>query len=123
LGLLAIFSGFASVSVARAQEYAEISWCRGPSPHQIYLDAGRSVVCDLPQDAAEIFVADPKIANALVRSPHKLYLIGVNAGLTTVFALDNKGHKIAAYELSINPPPTPLHLLLTLLSFRKRYEK
>ncbi len=103
-GLIAIFSGVAGVRAAHAQEQGEIASCRGPSPHQISLGAGQSVVCDLPQDAAEIFVADPSIANALVRSPHKLYLIGVKGGQTTVFALDHMGRKIASYELSINTP-------------------
>ncbi len=105
LGPMAIFSGLAGVSAAHAQEQIGSSSCRGPSPHQISLGAGQSIVCDLPQEAAEIFVADPKIANALVRAPHRLYLIGVNAGQTTVFALDNKGRTIAAYDMGINTPP------------------
>jgi hypothetical protein len=62
---------------------------------------GRGQVIDLPQDAAEIFVADPAVANAVVRSPRKLYVIGVAAGQTSVFALDQQGRKIAALELSI----------------------
>ena len=58
-------------------------------------------IIDLPQDAAEIFVADPTVANAVVRSPRKLYVIGMDAGQTSVFALDQQGRKIAALELSI----------------------
>jgi len=65
------------------------------------MGVGKSVIIDLPQDAAEIFVANPKVANAVVRSPRKLYVIGMDAGQTSVFALDQQGHQIAALELSI----------------------
>src|SRR5262249_2787735 len=102
--VLAVSLGLACTSAIHA-ERAETSPYAGEAARRISLGAGQSVVYDLPQDAAEIFVADPKIANALVRSPHKLYLIGVTAGTTTVFALDHMGRKIAAYELSINTPP------------------
>jgi pilus assembly protein CpaC len=43
----------------------------------------------------------PKVANAVVRSPRKLYVIGMDPGQTSVFALDQQGHQIAALELSI----------------------
>ena len=65
------------------------------------MGVGKSVIIDLPQDAAEIFVANPKVANAVVRSPRKLYVIGMDAGQTSVFALDQQGRQIAALELSI----------------------
>jgi pilus assembly protein CpaC len=65
------------------------------------MGVGKSIIIDLPQDAAEIFVANPKVANAVVRSPRKLYVIGMDAGQTSVFALDQQGHQIAALELSI----------------------
>ena len=66
------------------------------------MDIGRSIIVDLPRDAAEIFVANPKVANALVRSPRKLYLIAMDRGQTTVYALDHEGRRIAEYELDIN---------------------
>src|SRR5262249_24307148 len=44
-------------------------------------------------------------------------------GLTTVFALDNKGHKIAAYELSINPPPTPPAFVVDIVKLQKTLRK
>ena len=35
---------------------------------RIDLTMGRSLVIDLPRDAKEVFVANPKVANAVVRS-------------------------------------------------------
>ena len=65
------------------------------------MGVGKSVIVDLPQDAAEIFVGNPKVANAVVRSARKLYIIGIENGQTTVFALDAQGRQIAALEVSI----------------------
>ena len=67
----------------------------------ISMGIGKSVIVDLPEDASEIFVGDPKVANAIVRSARKLYVIGLDNGQTTVFAMDKAGHQIAALQISI----------------------
>ncbi|MCI0601072.1 MAG: type II and III secretion system protein family protein [Beijerinckiaceae bacterium] len=100
-GLMAILSALACSQASHAQVHAGAPPSSGFVPRRVSMGVGKSVIVDLPQDAAEIFVANPKVANALVRSPRKLYLIGMDAGQTTVFALDHDGHKIAAFELSI----------------------
>jgi pilus assembly protein CpaC len=58
-------------------------------------------VLDLPRDAAEIVVGNPAIANAIVRTPRKIYLMGAAQGQTTVFAVDAQGRQFAKYELSV----------------------
>lgn len=68
---------------------------------RISMGVGKSLIVDLPQDAAEIFVGNPKVANAVVRSARKLYIIGIDNGQTTVFALDAQGRQIASLEISI----------------------
>ncbi len=78
------------------------SWpSAGIGPQRISMGVGKSKIVELPQDAAEIFVANPKVANAVVRSPRKLYIIGMESGQTSVFAMDRQGRQIAALELSI----------------------
>lgn len=68
---------------------------------RISMGVGKSLIVDLPQDASEIFVGNPKVANAIVRSSRKLYIIGLDNGQTTVFALDSQGRQIAALQISI----------------------
>jgi pilus assembly protein CpaC len=67
----------------------------------VALGVGKSVGIDLPEDAAEILVADPKVANAVVRSARKLYVIGMANGQTTLFAMDAEGRRILNLEISI----------------------
>ena len=68
---------------------------------RLSMGVGKSLIIDLPSDAAEIVVGNPKVANAVVRSPRKIYLLGVDNGQTTIFAIDKDGRRIASIELSI----------------------
>src|SRR3981189_3378063 len=51
----------------------------------IPLGVGKSVVVDLPRDVKDVLVADPKIANAVIRTARRAYLIGVGAGQTNIY--------------------------------------
>jgi pilus assembly protein CpaC len=68
---------------------------------RIDLAVGKSFVVDLPRDAGEVFVADPKVANAVVRTPRKIFIIGTGAGTTSVFVLDKTGAQIAALDIGV----------------------
>jgi len=46
----------------------------------IPLGIGKSVAIDLPADIKDVLVADPKIANAVVRTARRAYIIGVKVG-------------------------------------------
>ncbi len=55
--------------------------------HFLSLGIGKSVIIDLPRDIKDVLVADPKIANAVVRSPQRAYVIGETVGQTNVVFL------------------------------------
>src|ERR1700730_17150739 len=65
------------------------------------LGVGKSVVIDLPRDIKDVLVADPKIANAVVRSTRRAYLIGVGQGQTNVYFFDNDGNQIAGVDIAV----------------------
>jgi pilus assembly protein CpaC len=60
------------------------------------LGIGKSVVIDLPRDIKDVLVADPKIANAVVRSAQRAYIIGAAVGQTNIVFFDSAGQQIAA---------------------------
>ena len=68
---------------------------------KLELTAGRSVIVDLPTDAKEVFVANPKVANAVVRSTRKVFVIGMENGTTSIFILDAAGNQIAALDVTV----------------------
>ncbi len=71
------------------------------SARKIDLQLGKSILLDLPRDAKEVFVANPAVANALVRSSRKIYVIGVATGSTTIFVNDAEGKQIAVLDMTI----------------------
>jgi pilus assembly protein CpaC len=70
-----IMAALAWAAVAQAQQEAGDFPPGAVAPRRISMGVGKSVIIDLPKEAAEVFVANPKVANALVRPPRKLYLI------------------------------------------------
>ena len=107
-GLRATLVATAAVSLASGPAalaadpgyYAEAQ--PGGQGDRIDLGIGKSFVVTLPRDAKEVFVADPSVANAVVRSARKAYLIGAGPGQTDVMFLDADGREIAAYEVSVS---------------------
>jgi pilus assembly protein CpaC len=65
------------------------------------LGIGKSVVIDLPRDIKDVLVADPKIANAVVRSAQRAYIIGATVGQTNIVFFDAQGQQIAAYDIAV----------------------
>ena len=65
------------------------------------LGVGKSVIIDLPRDIKDVLVADPKIANTVVRSPQRAYIIGEAVGQTNVVFFDAEGQQIAAYDIAV----------------------
>ncbi len=65
------------------------------------LGVGKSVVVDLPRDVKDILVADPKTANAVVRTSRRAYIVGIAVGQTSVFFFDADGRQIAGLDIAV----------------------
>jgi pilus assembly protein CpaC len=66
------------------------------------LGIGKSVVIELPRDAKDVLVADPKIANAIVRTARRAYIIGSTIGQTNVYFFDAEGKQIAGFDIAVS---------------------
>jgi pilus assembly protein CpaC len=65
------------------------------------LGIGKSIVIDLPREIKDVLVADPKVANAVVRSTQRAYIIGAAVGQTNIVFFDSTGAQIAAYDIAV----------------------
>ncbi len=65
------------------------------------LGVSKSVVIDLPRDIRDVLVADPKIANAVVRSSRRAFIIGASVGQTNVFFFDADGKQIGGFDVAV----------------------
>jgi Pilus formation protein N terminal region len=66
------------------------------------LGLDKSVVINLPADAKDVLVANPKIVNAVVRSKRRVYLIGMQAGTTNVYFFDANGRQIGGLDIQVS---------------------
>jgi pilus assembly protein CpaC len=67
----------------------------------VQLGIGKSVVIDLPRDVKDVLVSDPLIANAVIRSSRRAYLIGVKIGQASVYFFDDAGAQIAGFDIAV----------------------
>ena len=67
----------------------------------IPLGVSKSIVVDLPGDIKDVLVADPQIANAVVRTARRAYIIGVAVGQTNVYFFDAEGRQLMAFDIAV----------------------
>jgi pilus assembly protein CpaC len=71
------------------------------SSRAVALDKGKSIVVDFPRDIKDVLVANPKIANAVVRSSRRAYIIAVENGATNIFFFDGDGKQMAGFDIAV----------------------
>lgn len=85
-----------------------ISDADGALSRQVAIGLGKSIIVTLPRDAKEVFVANPAIANAVVRSPRKVFVIASQVGQTSLFFMDGAGQQIAALDVNVQRDVGPI---------------
>ena len=109
---MSLLGAFAT-SASAQQPPARQTETRANAPvRKLTLPLGKSVIIDLPRDAAEIFVGDPKVVEAVVRSARKIYIIGAAKGQTSVYAIDGQGAPISEIQISIGRDVSELEEIL-----------
>jgi pilus assembly protein CpaC len=69
--------------------------------HSVALGISKSLVIDFPRDVKDVLVADPKIANTVMRSSRRAYIIGIKQGQTNVFFFDAQGKQITSFDIAV----------------------
>ena len=68
----------------------------------IPLGVHKSIAVDLPADIKDVLVADPKVANAVVRTARRVYIIGGDKpGQTSMYFFDGEGRQIAGFDIAV----------------------
>jgi pilus assembly protein CpaC len=109
LGLVALL--IASLTQATAPALAQM---QPLSPMQINLATanggaqnlsiprGKSAIVDLPVDARDVLVTNPQVADAVLRSPRRIYVMGLAPGVTDAAFFDASGHRILALNIRVD---------------------
>jgi pilus assembly protein CpaC len=103
-----------TVRAADGEDFARMGAMSDASAQPLQLGVGQSVIRDLPEDAGEIYVGDPTVANAIVRTAKRIYISGVANGHTSIFALAKDGRRIAFFQVSVGRAVGELTALLNV---------
>lgn len=71
------------------------------SAQRLKLGLNKSIVVDLPEDAYDILVANPAVADAITRTSRRIYLFGKQVGETNIFVFGADGRQIISLDLAI----------------------
>ena len=99
--LLATSPALAQPSRSKSSTQATVEG--GSLRQQLALEAGSGSVLTLGTATSNVFVADPRVAEVRPASATSLFIFGVNAGRTTVAAMDADGQVVAQYEVTVRP--------------------
>ncbi len=74
----------------------------GPGAHRrVKLGLNKAVVVDLPEDAHDILVSDPVMADAVTRTSRRIYLFGKKVGQTNIFVFGASGEEVISLDVEI----------------------
>jgi pilus assembly protein CpaC len=90
-----------TVRAAEGGDFARMGAMSDAPAQPLQMGVGQSVIRDLPEEAGEIYVGDPTVANAIVRTAKRIYISGVANGHTSIFALAKDGRRIAFFQVSV----------------------
>ena len=63
---------------------------------------GKSAIIELPVDARDVLVTNPQVADAVLRSPRRIYIVGVASGQTDAAFFDAAGRRILGLSIRVD---------------------
>jgi len=66
------------------------------------LPRGKSAVIDLPRDARDVMVSDPKVADVVLSNPRRIYVLGVGGGQTDAAFFDGAGRQLLRLNIRVD---------------------
>jgi pilus assembly protein CpaC len=66
------------------------------------LPRGKSAIVELPVDARDVLVTNPAVADAMLRTPRRIYILGVASGQTDAIFFDASGRRILSLNVRVD---------------------
>jgi pilus assembly protein CpaC len=110
--LMALAPPVAAQDVAATTTVRVTNGGQGATASSLVLSLGKAAIIDLPTDARDVLLSNPAIADSVVRTSRRVYIIGRALGQTNAFFFDSGGRQIANVEIRVEPDVAPLNELL-----------
>lgn len=80
----------------------KVDLAAGAAAQSLALPAGRSAVVELPVDARDVLVSNPAVAEAVLRTPRRIYVMGVKSGVSDAVFFDAAGRRILTLSIRVD---------------------
>lgn len=100
------------IQTANAQNIVKVGQ-NSQGTDRLILGLDKSLVIDLPDDAQDILVANPEVADAVTRTARRIYLFGKKVGQTNIFVFDKSGNQLVSLDLQVERDVSGLDRYLT----------
>jgi pilus assembly protein CpaC len=74
----------------------------GAASQNLQLPRGQSAIVELPVDARDVLVSNPAVADAVLRTPRRIYVLGVAPGTTDAVFFDAAGRQILSLSIRVD---------------------
>ncbi len=74
---------------------------KGPVSQRLDLPLHKAAVIELPEDAQDILVSSPLIIDAVIRTPRRVYVLGLEVGQANVFFFNADGKQLLNLEITV----------------------
>ncbi|MFC3078745.1 type II and III secretion system protein family protein [Phenylobacterium terrae] len=74
----------------------------GPASQALSLPRGKSAIVELPVDARDVLVTNPAVADAVLRTPRRIYVLGVASGQTDAVFFDSAGRRLLSLDIRVD---------------------
>ncbi|KRA66067.1 pilus assembly protein CpaC [Caulobacter sp. Root655] len=85
-----------------AEQVLRVDLTAGPGSQNLNLPKGKSAIIELPVDVRDMLVTNPQVADAVLRSPRRIYVLGVGQGSTDAVFFDAAGRKILTLAIRVD---------------------
>jgi len=96
----AAFAGPASAQYGNKESHIDGGGVSAVSK-SIILPLNKAAIVELPRAAADVLVSQPAVVDAVVRTPRRVYLLGLTVGQTNAFFFDGRGRQILNLEIQV----------------------
>jgi pilus assembly protein CpaC len=102
VALAACFIGTAAEAAA-SSGVVRLASAPGAAPRHMTLNLNKGVIVELDRDARDVYVSNPAIVDAVVRTPRRVFIMSLKIGQANVIFLDGAGRQIASVDVNVEP--------------------
>lgn len=85
-----------------ADQVLRVDLTAGPDARVLKLPRGKSAIIELPVDVRDMLVTNPQVADAVLRNPRRIYVLGVGKGSTDAVFFDAAGRKLLTLAIRVD---------------------